>query len=93
MKLRNSVLLVTTVTLLSGCYESEKSCYERLDKDFALGREFSKTKACTETYDELTCSEYALRAVKSQIRISYIHSDDDQDACDYISVGRFLRRK
>ena len=93
MKLRNLVLLFTTVTLLSGCYESEKSCYERLEKDFEWSREWSKTKSCTETFDELKCSEYALRAINSQIRISYIHSDDDQDACDYISDGVYLRRK
>ena len=93
MKPGNLMLLVTAVTLLSGCYESEKSCYERLDKDFEASYDFTKTEYCTESLSELQCSDYALTALKSKMRISYIHTDDDQDACEYISDGAYLRRK
>ena len=91
MKLRNLVLLVTTMTLLLGCYESEKSCYKRLDEDFQILRDYAKGALCD--FEELICLEMGFAALESQIRISSIYEDDDQDACDYISVGRFLRRK
>ena len=36
MIVRNLLLLLVSGTVLSGCFESEESCYERLKKDFAM---------------------------------------------------------
>ena len=89
---RNLVMLAVSGTILSGCLESERSCYERLDKDFESSRNFANG-SCLQTFSYSRCDDYDTIALKSQIWIYSIYSDDDQSACDYISDGPRLRRK
>lgn len=92
MTTRNFAILALSGTLLSGCFESERSCYDRLREDFERSRIFANT-TCRDVSSRDRCSDYALAAVTSQARISNIFFDDDQNACDYISDGPFLARR
>ena len=89
MLFRNVALMVLSGTILSGCLESEKSCYERLKSDFKSSFEFGLGGSCTSA----ACLDYARIANESRARIFMIYTDDDQSACDYISDGPRLRRK
>jgi hypothetical protein len=92
MLFRNVTMMVLSGTILTGCLESEKACYQRLKKDFESSRNFA-TGSCLDSISSSRCNDYDTIALKSQIRINYIYNDDDQNACDYISDGPYLRRK
>jgi hypothetical protein len=91
MNLKTTALFALTTTILSGCLESEKSCYERLASDFKSSIEFGMGSSCTG--DRLGCLDYAGMAPEAKARIASIYWDDDQSACDYISDGPSLKRK
>jgi len=91
MFFRNVALMVLSGTILSGCLESEKSCYERLASDFESSYEFGIGSSCTS--DRSACLDYAMIANEARARIFLIYTDDDQSACDYISDGPRLQRK
>ena len=92
MTLRNFALLALAGTVLAGCFESEKSCYDRLKADFDAGVEFANS-SCLESASRRDCAEYGLAAAESGAAIMLIWIDDDQNACDYISDGERLARK
>ena len=89
---RTFALLALAGMVLAGCFESEKSCYDRLKADFDAGVEFAKG-SCLESASRLDCAEYGLAAAESGASIMLIWMDDDQNACDYISDGERLARK
>ena len=92
MNIKTTGLFALATTILSGCLESEKSCYERLENDFTSSIEFGlSSSSCTG--DRKGCLDYAGIASESRLRITLIYSDDDQNACDFISDGPRLRRK
>ena len=92
MNLKTTGLFALATTILSGCLESEKSCYERLANDFKSSIEFGMSSSSC-TGDRIDCLDYAGIANNSRLRISVIYFDDDQNACDFISDGPRLRRK
>ena len=97
MMLRNSMLLVISGTFLSGCFEVEKTCYDKLMADFTASQAFaSEQLRRTPEYmkdERQSYINYATVASRSKSRLSAIFLDEDQSACDYISDGPHLRRK
>ena len=97
MILRNLVLLVISGTVLSGCIDDEKSCYDKLRTDFTASQAFaSEQLRGTPEYmkdERQSYIDYATTASRSKSRLSAIFLDDDQSVCDYISDGPRLRQK
>ena len=89
MFIKNLALLTAAGMMLSACFESERSCYERLEADFDSSLEFSEG-SCLNSSSPRSCNEYGMIALRSSIRLFSILMDDDQDACDYISDGARL---
>lgn len=88
------IVLGSFLFLLTGCLESEKSCYERLSTEFSESAEWAMEEARKKTGEEaLSYLEYAQVASKSALRITSIWIDDDMDACDYYSDGPYVRKK
>lgn len=78
--------------------EAEKACYEKLAADFEAARLFGREQSDAAvrqflTDDAVVWSQYALTAAESALAISVIYSDDDRNACDYVSAGANLERK
>lgn len=85
--------LASFCLLLSGCFENEKACRDRLVEDFNGTIEFAKSESCKTDIGELECANYAFDASKSALQIMEIEIDDDQDACDFVSDGAYLKRQ
>ena len=94
MILQNLALLAISGTVLLGCIESEKSCYERLEKDFQSSQDFADSDNCSKDTgeQELACVRYALTILRSKHEIYVIYKDNDRNACDFISAGPYLKR-
>ena len=98
-KLKQTVLLCASLAL-AACSpseeETEKACYDKLSADLEASRLFAREQSQTAAFgsdEALAWSQYAVTAAKSALSISVIYSDDDQNACDYVSDGPTLKRK
>lgn len=95
------LLIASSLLMIAACTseeEAEKACYEKLAADFEASRVFGREQSDAavrqfSAEDALAWSDYALTAAKSALAISVIYSDDDQNACDYVSAGANLERK
>ena len=96
MRLKKAGLLSVAIATLSGCIESEKSCYDKLRADFTASQAFaSEQLRGTPEYmrdERQGYLDYASTASVARARLTSIYLDDDQNACDYISDGPRLKR-
>lgn len=98
-----ALIMLVSLSLLSACVgEGEESCYERLSKDFGdhagLVDEAIKINTIGHRGSDTSKSNASLSAEKlaalgSAVEILTIYSDNDRDACDYVSAGAYLQRK
>lgn len=96
MHLRSSALAALAIMAVSSCAEDERACYERLSADFLGSMEFANQQAASApplSDEAMSWRKYALRASESNLAITVIYSDDDRNACDYVSAGADLQRK
>ena len=90
------LLLPLCLILLASCVEDEASCRDRLLYDFEGARSFGNQQAKAAPMFSKEASDwqqYALTASESALMVVVIHSDDDRNACDYVSAGPRLERK
>jgi hypothetical protein len=76
--------------------EAEKACFDKLSADFESSRLFAREQAAAAPWgseEAVSWNEYAVVAAQSSLQIAVIHSDDDRNACDYVSDGAYLQRK
>lgn len=91
--------IVAVSLSLAGCTseeDAEKACYEKLAADFEESRVFGNEQSAAAPFgseDRVSWATYALTAAESAVAIAVIHSDDDRNACDYVSAGAHLERK
>ena len=97
MYLSKIFILLLAGLSLSGCLESEKSCYERLVADFEGSMSFATQEIRkTPTYmkeDRERIMQYSATASRSKSIIRSIYYDNDMDACDFYSDGNRLVQK
>jgi hypothetical protein len=86
-------IVISALLALSGCFESEESCHKRLSNDFKSLADFSSSAQCFEAVGFEECMSVAEQALASSLKITLIWTDDDQDACDFVSDGSLLVRK
>lgn len=78
-------LALLALPILAACTpEDERSCFDRLNADFGQ----YATRA-SDSGDHAG----AMQAHKSALSASLIWTDDDRNACDYVSAGPFLTLK
>lgn len=99
MKVLARMGAVIAVLLVTGCTteeERERACFEKLLADFEQSQAFADQQAAASPWasdEAMSWRRYALTAAESALSISIIHSDDDRNACDYVSAGAHLQLK
>jgi hypothetical protein len=93
------IIIAASVLMIVACTseeDAEKACFDKLSADFEASRVFGREQAAAAPFgsdDAVSWSQYALTAAESALSIAVIHSDDDRNACDYVSAGANLERK
>lgn len=78
------LVALAALTLVAGCQEDEKSCYDRINADLTSSFQFGLQSGDLDYAKAATDSGYAALA---------IYSDDDRSICDYVTAGPYLQRK
>jgi len=78
----------TMTLLLSGCFERERSCYEKLDK-----RLESLLQTAKEIEEPRGINDLQMEIIKQQIRLQSLFHDDNVNVCDFYLDQITLRRK
>ena len=73
---------------LSGCFERESSCYERLDQ-----RLESLLQTAKEIEEPRGINDLQMEIIKEQIRLQSLFYDDSVNVCDFYLDQITLRRK
>lgn len=79
-----AVIFLAMVAACTSEEEAEKACFDKLAADFDSEATLARQSGN---------GDYAITARESAVAIAVIWSDDDRNACDYVSAGPFLKRK
>jgi hypothetical protein len=94
-----AITAASAIAMLAACQDEaakEEACYAKLAADFEASRVFGGEQSAAAPWgsdEAVSWQKYALASAQSALAISVIYSDDDRNACDYVSAGPYLERK
>jgi hypothetical protein len=95
MVLKNLALLVAAGTVLSGCIESEKSCYDKLIEEFE--RDYEVTTIMRNDPDTMATDiqiiDWQLDILGQKARLGQLYRSESVSVCDFYVDSMKLVRK